>query len=110
MIQQLNSNSAYLLNQNYNKANHLITSNQNNSEIFIQRNNKRKPTKIKKIKKTVSFNENVEIKFIESWKEYNTDVSYETEYAKFRNEILELKKRAMLGKSLKQNECSCIVF
>ena len=107
MIQQLNSNPAYLLNQNYNKANHLITNNQNNSEIFIQRNNKRKPTKIKK---TVSFNENVEIKFIESWKEYNTDVSYETEYAKFRNEILELKKRAMLGKSLKHNECSCIVF
>ena len=106
-MQQLNSNSVYSINQNYNKANQLMENNRYNSEIFIQRNNKRKPSKIKK---TVSFNENVEIKFIESWKKYNTDVSYETEYAKFRNEILELKKRAMLGKSLKHNECSCIVF
>ena len=107
MMQQLTSNSAYSINQNYNKSNQLMENNLYISEKFIQRNNKRKPSKIKK---TVSFNENVEIKFIESWKKYNTDVSYETEYAKFRNEILELKKRSLSGKSMKHDECSCIVF
>ena len=89
----------------YKQANPLVVNNQYDKEKSLQRNNKRKSSDSKK---SVTFNENVQIEYVESWKKYNTDVSNETEYGKLKKEIMELKKNKQLG--INNNECICIVF
>ena len=61
------------------------------------------------LRKSVSFNNNISITRVESWKKYNKDVSEETELFKLKQQIKEFK--AQKAKKLKeQNECCCILF
>ena len=89
----------------YNSANQSSLNNKNTEEKFSERNTNRK---ISKRMKSVSFNEKIEIYNIECWKQYNVDVSYETEYTKLKNKIL--KQKELLAKTMQYNECGCFVF
>ena len=92
---------------NYKQTNSELLYNQYDKEKSFKRTTGRK---LSNAKKSVSFNEKVEIINIESWKKYNVDVSEDTEYGKLRKEILELKKNQLLAKSIVKDDCSCFVF
>ena len=106
MIQNIITKPNFTL-QNYKQTNSELLYNQYNKEKSFKRNNERK---LSNAKKSVSFNEKVEIVNVESWKKYNVDVSEETEYGKLRREILELKKNQLLVKSLIKDDCTCFIF
>ena len=61
------------------------------------------------IRKTVSFNNTIDVTKIENWKEYNKDVTEETEYFKLLKKVKAFKERQAL-KAQKQNECCCEIF
>ena len=88
----------------YKQANPFISKNQYDKENSLNRMRKRNSSNSSK---SVSFNEQVEIVAVENWKKYNVDVSYETEYAKIKRELNELKKN---NSKLLKSECTCFIF
>ena len=88
----------------YRQANPFISNNQYDKENSLNRMRQRKSSNSSK---SVSFNEQVEIVAVENWKKYNVDVSYETEYAKIKRELNELKKN---NSKLLKSECTCFIF
>ena len=90
---------------------------QNNNNINSINNNDKKGEedlprlgrKKSSIRKSVSFNNNISVTKVESWKQYNKDVTEETEMYKLRQQIKEFK--AKQAKKLKeQNDCCCEIF
>ena len=88
----------------YRQGNLFISNNQYDKENSLNRMRQRKSSNSSK---SVSFNEQVEIVAVENWKKYNVDVSYETEYAKIKRELNELKKN---NSKLLKSECTCFIF
>ena len=107
MIHNLYANTSTIMNHN-SKTNQIILNNEyGKQKNYFERNVKRK---ISKSTKSVSFNENIKIYYVENLKKYNTDVSYYTEYAKVKKYLMEIKKRQLLRRTKIQNECNCIIF
>ena len=88
----------------YKQANPFISNNQYDKENSLNRMRQRKSSNSSK---SVSFNEQVEIVAVENWKKFNVDVSNETEYAKIKRELNELKKN---NSKLFKSECTCFIF
>ena len=93
--------------ENYNQPNQNLLNNQYNNENYLQRNNKKK---LRKAKKSVKFNEQVQIDFVESWKKYNIDTSCDNEFIKEKNKLIDLKRKALSGNMLKHDECTCNIY
>ena len=62
------------------------------------------------LRKSVSFKNEVSITKVESWKEYNKDVSEETELFKLKQQIKEFKLQQALKAKEKEKECCCEIF
>ena len=88
----------------YRQGNLFISNNQYDKENSLNRMRQRKSSNSSK---SVSFNEQVEIVAVENWKKFNVDVSNETEYAKIKRELNELKKN---NSKLFKSECTCFIF
>lgn len=88
----------------YKQANPFISKCQYDKENSLNRMRQRKSSNSSK---SVSFNEQVEIVAVENWKKFNVDVSNETEYAKIKRELNELKKN---NSKLFKSECTCFIF
>ena len=88
----------------YRQGNPYISNNQYDKENSLNRMRQRKSSNSSK---SVSFNEQVEIVAVENWKKFNVDVSNETEYAKIKRELNELKKN---NSKLFKSECTCFIF
>ena len=97
----------YPRSMSYNQPNVKIQNNQYNKEDFFQRNNMKK---LAKAKKSVKFNEQVQIDFVESWKKYNIDTSYENEFIQEKNKLMDLKRKGLSGNAFKHDECTCNIF
>ena len=92
--------------QKQNQINQALVNNQYNKEQSLQRNNNKKKSYSKK---SVKFNENVEIFKVENWKIYNTDAANETEYTKKKNEIMQMKEKQQLANAMIYGGSSCII-
>ena len=92
--------------QKQNQINQVLVNNQYNKEQSLQRNNNKKKYNSKK---SVKFDENVEIFKVESWKNYNTDAANETEYTKKKNEIMQMKEKQQLANAMIYGGSSCII-
>ena len=77
----------------------------NNKEDDLPRLGRKKSS----VRKSVSFNNTIDVTKIENWKKYNKDVSEETEYFQLMKKVKAFKERQAL-KAQKQNECCCIIF
>ncbi len=58
----------------------------------------------------MKFNEQVQIDFVESWKKYNIDTSYENEFIQEKNKLMDLKRKGLSGNAFKHDECTCNIF
>ena len=88
---------------NVNQLNPLFSNYSINREMRLPRNNR-------KMYKKVTFNPNVSVTEVESWKKYNCDMSKETEYMKIKKEFLALKAQERLKRFRAPNECGCFIF
>ena len=72
-----------------------------NKEVFLRR--------IKR-KKSVTFNPNICIIDVESWKKYNDDVADETEYMRHKREKAYFRKNENNEKFEEKDYCNCNIF
>ena len=61
------------------------------------------------VRKSVSFNNTIDVTKVENWKKYNKDVTEETEYFKLLQKVKAFKAKQAL-KAQKQNECCCEII
>ena len=107
MIQNLYSNN-YKFSPCFTQSNQLYNSYPYNKEVCLQRINKKKSSESKK---SVTFNPNIDVINVESWKKYNSDMSEETEYMQIKRKIAALKEKKKLGKIKDVHDyCDCNIF
>ncbi len=94
----------------YKQANPLYSSQIFNKEFCLPRTNRKSSSASSEGSKKVSFNPNVEITDVESWKKYNCDMSKITEYNIFKRKFMEYKARQQIIKNRETNECNCQIF
>ena len=108
MLQKVYSNY-YQINPFYKQAN-LAFVNPYNKEISVPRFPKLDNKRSEPLKKKVTFNPNISVTEVESWKKYNEDVSKKTEYYKFKKALLALRAQKKLLEKKQEDECTCTIF
>ena len=94
----------------YKQTNPLYANQICNKELCLPRSNRKSSSASSEGPKKVSFNPNVEVIDVESWKKYNYDMSKITEYSLFKREFMAYKARQQLIKNRKINDCNCQIF
>ena len=94
----------------YKQTNPLYVNQFFNKELCLPRMDRKRSSASSGSRKKVSFNPNVEITDVESWKKYNYDMSKLTEYNFYKREFMAYKARQQLLKNRKINDCNCQIF